>query len=57
MGQLYLNQVAQIGAEIDRLDDRIAAEPKKSNVARRLQKVPGIGPICAMAVATFGKRM
>lgn len=57
MGRLFLNQIAQIGAEIDRLDDRIAAEAKKSDVARRLQKVPGIGPVGAMAIATFAPEM
>lgn len=57
MGRLYLDQIAQISAEIDRLDDRIATEAKKSDVARRLQKVPGIGPVCAMAVATFAPEM
>lgn len=60
MGRLYLDQmaqIAQIAAEIDRLDDRIAVEAKKSDVTRRLQKVPGIGPVCAMAVATFAPEM
>jgi transposase len=57
MGRLYLDQIAQISAEIDKLDDRIAAAARESDVARRLQEVPGIGPVCAMAIATFAPQM
>lgn len=57
MGRLYLDQIAQIGAEIDRLDTRIAAEAKKSDIARRLKVMPGIGPVTAMAIATFAPEM
>ena len=57
LGRLYLDRIAQLGAEIDRLDDRIAEEARKSDVTRRLQSVPGIGPVCAMAVATFAPEM
>jgi transposase len=57
MGRLYLDQIAQVSAEIDKLDDRIAAAARESDVARRLQEVPGIGPVCAMAIATFAPQM
>jgi transposase len=57
MGRLYLDQIAQISAEIDKLDERIAAAARESDVARRLQEVPGIGPVCAMAIATFAPQM
>lgn len=57
MGQLYLGQIAQTGAEISRLDARIAAVSKESNVARRLQQMPGIGPVTAMAITTFAPEM
>lgn len=57
MGRLYLDQIAQISAEIAKLDDRIAAAARESDVARRLQEVPGIGPVCAMAIATFAPDM
>ncbi len=57
MGQLYLGQIAQTGAEISRLDARIAAASKESNVARRLQQMPGIGPVTAMAITTFAPEM
>lgn len=57
MGRLYLDQVAGLNAEIDKLDKRIAAAAKQSDVTRKLQKMPGIGPVCAMAIATFAPDM
>lgn len=57
MGRLYLDQIGQIGAQIARLDARIAAGAKESDVARRLQMMPGIGPVTAMAIATFAPEM
>jgi hypothetical protein len=53
MGRLYLSQITQLHEEIDHIDRRIAAEAKQSDIVRRLQKVPGIGPICAMAITAF----
>ena len=57
MSELYLAQIGQIGAEIDALDRRIAATAKASDDMRRLQTAPGIGPVCAMAIATFAPDM
>jgi len=57
MGRLYLSQITQLHEEIDQIDRRIAAEAKQSDIVRRLQKVPGIGPICAMAVTAFAPPM
>lgn len=57
MGRLYLDQIAGLSAEIDKLDGRIATAAKKSDVARKLQTMPGIGPVCAMAIATFAPDM
>lgn len=57
MGRIYLDQIAQAGTEIARLDARIVAEAKESDVARRLQTMPGIGPVTAMAIATFAPEM
>lgn len=42
MGRLYLDQIAGLSAEIDKLDARIAAAAKESDVARKLQTMPGI---------------
>jgi len=57
MGRLYLDRVAGLTDEIDRLDRRIAVAAKESDVARRLQTMPGIGPVCAMAITTFAPDM
>lgn len=53
MGQLHLDRIAGLSAEIDNLNTRIAAAAKESDVTRKLQTMPGIGPICAMAITTF----
>lgn len=57
LGQLYIDQIAQISDEIDKLDKRIAAAAKESRTARRLQSMPGIGQVCAMAIASFAPEM
>lgn len=57
MGRLYLEQIAGLSAEIEKLDKRIAAAAKQSDVARKLQTMPGIGPVCAMAITTFAPNM
>jgi transposase len=57
MGRLYLDRIAGLSDEIDKLDGRIAAAAKESDVARTLQTMPGIGPVCAMAIATFAPEM
>lgn len=57
MGRLHFDQIAKIRAEIDRLDAHIAVKAKKSDTARRLQVMPGAGPVTAMAIATFAPEM
>ncbi len=57
MSELYLAQIERIDAEIAALDRRIAATAKASDDMRRLQAAPSIGPICAMAIATFAPDM
>ncbi len=57
LGRLYLDRIAQISAEIGKLDKRIAAAAKENDLARRLQTMPGIGPVCAMAIAAFAPDM
>ena len=57
LGRLYLDQIAQISDEIDKLDKRIATAARENSTARRLQTMPGIGPVCAMAIASFAPAM
>jgi len=57
LGRLYLDQIARLGAEIEKLDSRIVTAAKENGVARRLQTMPGIGPVCAMAITAFAPDM
>ncbi|AXO16400.1 transposase [Thalassospira profundimaris] len=57
LGRIYLDQIAQLGAEIEKLDKRIVAAAKQNGEARRLQTMPGIGPVCAMAITAFAPDM
>lgn len=53
MSQVYLAQIARVTDDIDRIERRIAVEARRSDVVRRLRTLPGVGPICAMAIETF----
>jgi transposase len=57
LSEIYLGQIARVSEEIGALQRRIAVEARESPVVRRLQKMPGVGPICAMAVETFAPPM
>ncbi len=57
LGRIYLDQIAQLGVEIEKLDKRIVAAAKQNGEARRLQTMPGIGPVCAMAITAFAPDM
>ncbi len=46
-----VDQLRQLGAEIDRLEARILAWHRASDVSMRLATIPGIGPITASAIA------
>ena len=45
--------LAQLEAEIVKLDAEISQRAKENEVARRLMTVPGIGPLIATAIATL----
>lgn len=57
MSEIYLGQIARVSEAIGALQRRIAIAARESPVVRRLQKMPGVGPICAMAVETFAPPM
>lgn len=57
MTDVYLHQIANVSGEIRALEARISEEAKKSANIRRLCGVPGIGPICAMAIEAFAPPM
>lgn len=46
-----VDQLRLLGIEIDRLEARILAWHRASDVSRRLATIPGIGPITASAIA------
>ncbi len=45
--------LAQLEAEIGKLDTEIARRAKENELARRLMTVPGVGPLIATAIATL----
>lgn len=57
LGAVFLGQIEQASAQIAALERGIAVAARDSAVARRLRQMPGIGPICAMAVETFAPAM
>lgn len=46
-----VEQLRHLGTEIERLEARILAWHRASDVSRRLATIPGIGPITASAIA------
>jgi transposase len=52
-----LAQIAEKTARIDARTDRIKALAAETGTARRLQTMPGIGPITALAVEAFAPEM
>jgi transposase len=57
MCNVYLDQIVSINEKLDAIESRIASEAKQSSAAHRLRKMPGIGPVCALAVTTFAPAM
>lgn len=57
LGRLYLDRIAHLTALIEQLMAKIKEVSRASGTARLLRTMPGIGPICAMAVETFAPAM
>lgn len=51
--KILIAALAQLEAEIGKLDTEIAHRAKENELARRLMTVPGIGPLIATAIATL----
>ena len=51
--ELLVGTLAQLDAQIGKLDAEIARRAKENDVARRLMTVPGIGPLIATAIAVL----
>lgn len=56
-GHVYLDQIAALTERIDALQKQMRAEALQDDAARRLQTMPGIGPVTAMAVTAFAPPM
>ena len=57
LGALLLGQIAGLDAKIKGLEKELHTSARHDEEARRLMTIPGIGPICAMAVQAFSPPM
>lgn len=52
-----LDQIAQLTCRLDVLKEKISVLSKEAETSRRLQTMPGVGPIGALAIETFAPPM
>jgi transposase len=57
LGQLFLEQIASLDEKIGDLDKRLRSAAGQAETTKRLQTMPGVGPITAVAVETFAPPM
>jgi len=57
LGKLFLQQIDALGTKIGELDKKLRAVAGQAETTRRLQTMPGVGPITAVAVETFAPAM
>ncbi len=57
LGWIYVEQIGALDDRIADLDRSMRAEANQAETTRRLQTMPGVGPITAIAVETFGPPM
>jgi len=57
LGHLYLEQIETLTAKIGDLDKRLRTAAAQAETPRRLQTMPGVGPITAVAMETFAPPM
>ncbi len=55
--RIYLEQIDQLSERIGALEKTVVHEAKCGATTRRLQTMPGVGPITAMAIETFAPPM
>lgn len=53
MAQLCFDQIDSLSQRIAELDAQVATASRRSRFSARLQRMPGVGPITAMALAAF----
>ena len=57
LGHQYLDHIARLDVEIAELDKRLRRSAKDDGTAKRLQSMPGMGPITAAAIKAFAPPM
>ena len=57
LARVYLDQIDGLSEKVTGLEKAIACEAKRGAMTRRLQTMPGVGPITAMAIETFAPPM
>ena len=57
LGRVYLDQIETLSQKIAELERAASREAERGAMTRRLQTMPGIGPITAMAIETFAPPM
>jgi transposase len=57
LGRLYLEQIAALDEKIAGLEKILRREAARGPATSRLQTMPGVGPITAMAIETFAPPM
>lgn len=57
LGLLLLEQIRELGERIGKLTAEVRKRARASEEAKRLMSIPGIGPICAMAIQAFAPPM
>ncbi|PVE20458.1 IS110 family transposase [Microvirga sp. KLBC 81] len=57
LGLLFLEQIDMLDTRINDLDKKLRAVAGQATTTRRLQTMPGVGPITAVAVETFAPAM
>jgi transposase len=51
--RVYLDQIDGLSEKVAEIEKAIACEARRGATTRRLQTMPGVGPITAMAIETF----
>lgn len=54
---MYLNQIEGLSARIAELDGRMKRTANDTDLARRAQTMPGVGPVTALAIETFAPNL
>jgi transposase len=57
MALVYLEQINLLAAQITELEKRIRAEAAHVETTKRLQTMPGVGPVTAVAIESFAPAM